>query len=120
MRSKRRALDQTRDGMKIDQLNDSERSPNISLFFQFPHGWVMDMHNIYQYTKTFSLINTTIKNIAINMGIIWRRYTVLGQSEVVCTVAILEVQSDTPFSLCRERSRVQTERAWSRGERSRS
>ena len=101
-----RALDQTRDGMKIDQLNDSERSPNIfSLFFYFNMGSVMDINNFYQYTKTFNLINTTIKNTTINMGRIWR-HPVLSQSEVVYTVAILEAQGDTSFSLCRECSRA--------------
>ena len=35
-----RVLDQTRDGIKIDQLNDSERSPHIFLsFFQFLYGF---------------------------------------------------------------------------------
>ena len=36
---------------------------------------------------------------------IWRR-PVLGQSEIVCTVALLEVQGDTASSLCSERSLV--------------
>ena len=85
--------------MKIDQLNDSERSPNIFLsFFSFNMGSVMDINNIYQYTKTFNLINPTIKNTTINMGRIWR-HPVLSQLEVVYTVAILEAQGDTPFSL---------------------
>ena len=70
-------------------------------------GPVMDINNIYQYTETFNLINTTIKknNIAINMEIIWR-HSILSQSEVVCTVVILEEQGGTPFSLCRERLRA--------------
>ena len=66
-------------------------------------GPVIDIHNIYQYTKTFNLINATIKNIAIN---IWR-HPVLSQSEIVCTVAILEVHwkcKATLFSLCGEHS----------------
>ena len=58
----------------------------------------MDINNIYQYCETFNLINTTIKNIAINIGRICQ-HLVSSQSEVV---AILEVQGDSPFSLCRE------------------
>ena len=65
----------------------------------------MDINNIYQYTKTFNLINTTIKNIAINLGRIWQQ-PVLSQSEIVCTVTIFEMQGDTHFSLCRECSRA--------------
>ena len=65
----------------------------------------MDINNIYHYTKTSNLINTTIIITTINMGRIWR-HPVLSQSEVVYTVAILEAQGDTPFSLCRGRSRV--------------
>ena len=38
----------------------------------------------------------------INKGRLWRR-PVLGQSDFFCTVAILNVQGDTTFSLCRER-----------------
>ena len=48
----------------------------------------MDIKNIYQYSKAFNLINTKIKNIAINMGKILR-HTILSQSEFVFTVAIL-------------------------------
>ena len=44
-----------------------------------------------------------VKNIAIKTGRLWRR-PVLGQSEIVCTVAILDVQGDTAISLCRELS----------------
>ena len=84
------ALDQTRDGMKIDQLNDSEHLPNIFLsFYNFYIGSVVDITNIYQCTKTFNLINTTIKNTTINMERIWR-HPVSSQSEVVYTVAILK------------------------------
>ena len=101
-----RALDQTRDGMKIYQLNDREHSSNIFLsFFNFNMGSVMYINNIYQDTKTFNLINTTIKNTTINMGRIWW-HPALSQSEVVYTVAILEAQGDKPFSLCRGRSRA--------------
>ena len=107
VQSRMRALDQTHVGMKIYQLNNSELSPNIfSLFFQFLNGSHYGrINNIYQYTETFNLINTTIKNIALNMGRIWR-HPVLSQSEVVCTVAILEVQGDRPFSelSCSERA----------------
>ena len=63
----------------------------------------MDINKRYQHITTFNLINITIKNIAINTSRLWRR-PVLGQSEIVCTVAILYVQSDTSISLCRERS----------------
>ena len=63
----------------------------------------MDINKLYQYISTFNLINITIKNIVINMGRLWRR-PVLGQSEIVFTVAILDVQGETPISLCRERS----------------
>ena len=63
----------------------------------------MNINKLYQYITTFNLINITIKNIAINTGRLWRR-PVLGQSEIVCTVAILDVQGDTAISLCRERS----------------
>ena len=66
-------------------------------------GSVMDINKFYQYFTTFNLINFTIKNIAINTGRLWRR-PVLGQSEIVCTVAILDVQGDTAISLCREHS----------------
>ena len=52
---------------------------------------------------TFNLINITIKNIAINTVRLWRR-PVLGQPEIVFTVAILDVQGDIAISLCRERS----------------
>ena len=55
---------------------------------------VTDINKLYQYITTFDLINITIKNIAINTGILWRR-PVLGQSEIVCTVAILDVKGDT-------------------------
>ena len=61
----------------------------------------MDINKLYQYITTFNLINITIKNIAINTGRFWRR-PVLGQSEIVCTVAILDVQGVTAISLCRE------------------
>ena len=103
--SRMRALNQTHVGMKIYQLNKSELSPNIfSLFFQFLNGSRYGrINNIYQYTETFNLINTTIKNIALNIGRIWR-HPVLSQAEVLCTVAIL--QGDRPFSLCRERSQA--------------
>ena len=54
----------------------------------------MDINKLDQYITTFTSINTTIKNIAINTGRLWRR-PVLGKSEIVCTVAILDVQGDT-------------------------
>ena len=60
----------------------------------------MDINKLDQYITTFNLINLTIKNIAINTGRLWRR-PVLGQSEIVCTVAILDVQGDTAISLSR-------------------
>ena len=63
----------------------------------------MDINKLYQYITTFNLITITIQNIAINTGRLWQR-PVLGQSEIVCTVAILDVQGDTDISLCRERS----------------
>ena len=63
----------------------------------------MDINKLYQYITTYNLINITIKNIAINTGRLWRRPE-LGQSEIVCTVAILDIQGDTAISLCRERS----------------
>ena len=59
----------------------------------------MDIYKLYQYVTTF----ITIKHAAINTARLWRR-PVLGQSEIVCTVAILDVQGDTAISLCRERS----------------
>ena len=62
---------------------------------------VTDINKLYQYITTFNLINITIKNIAVNTGRLWRR-PVLGQSEIVCTVAILDVKGDTAISLCRE------------------
>ena len=65
-------------------------------------GSVMDINKRYQYITIFNLINITIKNIGINKGGLYRRL-VLGQSEIVCTVAILDLQSDTAISLCRER-----------------
>ena len=65
----------------------------------------MDTNKLYQYITTFNLLNITIKNIAINTGRLWRR-PVLGQSKIVCTIAILDVQGDTAISLCRERSLV--------------
>ena len=64
-------------------------------------GSVMDINKLYQYITTVNLINITIKNIAINTGRLWR-CPVLGQSEIVCTVAILDVQGDTAISLCRD------------------
>ena len=63
----------------------------------------MGINKLYQYITTFKLINITIKNIAIRL---WRR-PVLGQSEIVCTVAILDVQGNT-------------DARWRAGERSRS
>ena len=66
-------------------------------------GSVMDINKLYQYIITFNLINITIRNVAINTRRLWRR-PVLGQSEIVCTVAILDVQGDIDISLCRERS----------------
>ena len=107
-RSRMRALDWAHAGIKTAQLNDSSRSPNIlfSIFFQFLMGSVMDINKLYPYITTFNLINITITNIAINTGRLWRR-PVLGQSEIVCTVAVLDVQCDTAINLCRagERSR---------------
>ena len=66
-------------------------------------GSVMDIIKLYQYIMTFNLINITIKNIAINTRRLWRR-PVLGQSEIVCTVAIFDVQCDKDISLCHEHS----------------
>ena len=66
-------------------------------------GSVMDINKMYQYITTFNLIYITIKNIAINTGRLLPP-PVLGQLEIVCTVAILDVQGDTAISLCRERS----------------
>ena len=74
-------------------------------------GSVMDINKLYQYITTFNFINITIKNIAINTGRLWRR-PVLGQSEIVCTDAILDVQGDTAISLS---ARVQEGCALSRG-----
>ena len=69
-------------------------------------GSVMDINKFYQYIyNIFNLINVAIKNIAINTGRLWRR-PVLGQSEIVCTVAILDVQGDTATSLSRESRRA--------------
>ena len=63
----------------------------------------MDINKLYRYITTFNLINITIKNMAINTRRLWRR-PVLGQSEIINTVAILDVQANTAISLCRERS----------------
>ena len=71
-------------------LNDSERSLNFFFFFFFFNFCiepVVDINSTYQYTKTFHLIDTTIKNIAINICGIGRN-SVLSQSEIDCTVAI--------------------------------
>ena len=101
-----RPLDWARAGIKTAQLNDSSRSPNILFlfffFFQFLMGSVMDINKLYRYITTFNLINIAIKNITINTGRLYRRQ-ILGQSEIVCTVTILEVQGDTAINLCRER-----------------
>ena len=64
----------------------------------------MDINKLYQYIITYNLINITIKNIALNTGRLWWRL-VLDQSEIVCTVAISDIQGDTVISLFRERSR---------------
>ena len=108
-----RAFDWARAGIKTVQLNDRSCSPTIYIyiyiyiyiffFFQFLMGSVMDINKLYQYITTFNLINITIKNIALNTGRLWRR-PVLGQSEIVCTVAILDVQVDTAIIMCRKRS----------------
>ena len=50
-----------------------------------------------------SVFVLTMKSIAKNTGRLWRR-PALGQSEIVCTVAIFDVHGDTAISLCRERS----------------
>ena len=104
-----RVLDWACAGVKTAQLNDSSRSPNIlfSIFFSISNPnsnpmSITDINKLYQYITTFNLINITIKNIAIKTRRLWRR-PVLGQSEIVCTVAILEVQGDTAINLCRER-----------------
>ena len=68
------------------------------LLFQFLTDSVMDINELYQYITTFNLINITIKNTAINTGRLWRR-PVLCHSEIVCMVAILDVQGDTAISL---------------------
>ena len=83
-----RALYRAREGQKVVLLNDSERSLNLFIyFFNFCIEPVVDINSTYQYTKTFHLIDTTIKNIAINIcGI--GRHSVLNQSEIDCTVAI--------------------------------
>ena len=87
-----------RAGIKTAQLNDSSRSPNILFsIFSISNGLRYGHKQLYQYITTFNLINITIKNIAINTGRLWRR-PVLGQSEIVCTVAILDVQGDTAIS----------------------
>ena len=65
-------------------------------------GSVMDINKLYQYITTFNLINITMKNIAINTGRLLRP-PVLGQSEIVCRVAMLDLQGDTAISMCRER-----------------
>ena len=88
-----RALHRASEGQKVVLLNDSERSLNFLFiclfffFFNFCIELVVDINSTYQYTKTFHLIDTTIKNIAINVfGI--GRHSVLSQSEIDCTVAI--------------------------------
>ena len=63
----------------------------------------MDINKLYQDITAFNLINITIKNTAIHNGRLWWR-PVLGQSEIVCTVAILSVQGETAISPCRKRS----------------
>ena len=65
-----------------------------TLLFQFLMGSVMDINILDQYITPFNSINITTKSIVINTGRLWGR-RVLGQSEIVCTVAILHVQSDT-------------------------
>ena len=110
-RSRMRALNWARAGIKIAQLNDSSRSPSnlfsmflISNVFCYGHKQNLSIYyNIW-------LINITIKHIAINTGRLWRR-PILGQSEIVCTVTILAVQGDTA---CVASAR------WRAGERSRS
>ena len=92
-----RALDWARARTKTAQMNDSSRS----LIFQFLMGSVMDINKLYRYITTFNVMNITIKNIAINTGILWR-HPVLGQSEIVFTVAISDVQV-TQLSACGDR-----------------
>ena len=65
----------------------------------------MDINKLYQYITRFNFINITINNIAINTGRLWR-CPGLSLSEIVCTVAILDVQGDTAISLCRACSLV--------------
>ena len=72
-------------------------------------GSVIDINKLYPYITTFNLINITITNIAINTGRLWRR-TILGQSEFVCTVTVLDVQCDTATSLCQKRRRALADR----------
>ena len=99
-----RALDWARAGIKTAQLNDSSRSPNIVFsIFSISNGLRYEHKQILSVFPTFNLIDITIKNIALNTGRLWRR-PLLGQSEIVCTVAILDVQGDIVISLCRERS----------------
>ena len=74
---------------------------NCTVFFEFLMGSVMVKNKLYQYITKFNSINITLKNITINTGRLWR-CPVLGQSEIVCAVAILDVQGDTASSLCRE------------------
>ena len=83
-RSRKQALKWARAGIKTAQLNDSSRLPSI-LFSIFVTA--VDINKLYQYITAFNLINITIKIIAINTGRLWRR-PVLGQSEIVCMVAI--------------------------------
>ena len=87
-----RALDWARARTKTAQINDSSRS----LIFSISNG--LDINKLYRYITTFNVMNITIKNIAINTEILWR-HPVLGQSEIVFTVAISDVQV-TQLSAC--------------------
>ena len=79
----------------------------------------MDIYKFYQYITIFNLIKITVKNIAINTGRLWRR-PLLGQSEIVCTVAILDVQPSVSRALAgaSASARVQERCVRSRGSRS--
>ena len=102
-RSRMQGLGWARAGIQSAEIVLARPIFYFLFFFQFLVGSVMDINILYQYNTTFNFINGTIKNIAINTGRLWRR-PVFGQSEIVCMVAILDVQGNTAISLCRERS----------------
>ena len=65
-------------------------------------GSFININKLYQYITTYNLIYITIKNIVINT-VLGQLGPVLGQSEIDCTVAILDVQDDTAISQCHKR-----------------